>query len=181
MRDLRRAAAVDKVSERLGVRRFGLGSFSGSVRVFDPGKLKAVVRQSAGEAGGLEPVNADPRLEQHLRRHAMKLVDGTVPDAIATVATVAAAMWLPFRDGTAKHAWKLHVRLDFDAFVPDADTVELTDARNSGKRARGQERREARPAHEARARLLLRDGPPVRPVHALQRDRRRPPAATSAA
>jgi DDE family transposase len=128
MRDLQQAAAIERVSDQLGVKRFSLGSFSESVRVFDPAKLKAVIRQLAGE---LKPVNADPRLKPHLRQHALKLVDGTVLDAIAAVAS---AMWLPFQDGTVKHAWRLHVQLDFDTFVPaDADAVELTDARDGGK------------------------------------------------
>jgi hypothetical protein len=59
--------------------------------------------------------------------HALTIADGTVLDAIAKVAS---AMWLPLLDGTAKYAWRLHVQLDFDTFVP-AD-VELTDARNGG-------------------------------------------------
>jgi len=121
---LQQAAAVEKVSEQLGVKRFSIGSFSESVRVFDPEKLKAIVIQLAGE---LKPVNADPRLKTHLS-HALTLVDGTVLDAISTVA---AAMWLPFQDGSTKHAWKLHVQFDFDHFIPS--DVELTDARNSGK------------------------------------------------
>jgi len=124
VRALQAAAAVDKVSEQLGVKRFSLGSFSESVRVFDPQKLKAVIDQLAGE---LRPVNADPRLKTHLD-HALTLVDGTVLDAIAKVS---AAMWLPFQDGTFKHAWKLHVEFDFDLFLPT--DIELTDARNSGK------------------------------------------------
>jgi hypothetical protein len=129
MRALQQASAVGKVSKRLDVKRFSLGSFSESVRVFDPDKLKAVVRQLAGE---LNPVNADPRLAPHLGGHALKLVDGTVLDAIASVA---AAAWIPFQNGSVKHAWKLHVNLDFDTFCPDvaADGLELTDARNSGK------------------------------------------------
>lgn len=121
---LQQAAAVEKVSRQLGVKRFSIGSFSESVRVFDPEKLKAVVIQLAPE---LKPFNADPRLKTHLD-HALTIVDGTVLDAISTVA---AAMWLPFRDGTAKHAWKLHAQFDFDHFIPCE--VELTDARNSGK------------------------------------------------
>ena len=121
---LQQAAAVENVSRQLGVKRFSLGSFSESVRVFDPDKLKAVVIQLAAE---LKPFNADPRLRTHLD-HALTLVDGTVLDAISTVA---AAMWLPFQDGTAKHAWKLHAQFDFDHFIPR--DVELTDARNSGK------------------------------------------------
>jgi len=121
---LQQAAAVEKVSEHLGVKRFSLGSFSESVRVFDPDKLKAIVIQLAAE---LKPINADPRLKTHLH-HSLTLVDGTVLDAISTVA---AAMWLPFKDGSTKHAWKLHVQFDFDYFIPS--DVELTDARNSGK------------------------------------------------
>jgi len=121
---LQQASAIEKVCEQLGVKRFSLGSFSESVRVFDPEKLKAVITQLAGE---LKPVNADPRLKTHLN-HALTLVDGTVLDAISTVA---AAMWLPFQDGSTKHAWKLHVQFDFDHFIPS--DVELTDARNSGK------------------------------------------------
>jgi len=124
VRGLQAAAAVDKVSEQLGVKRFSLGSFSESVRVFDPEKLKAVIAQLAGE---LKPLNADPRLKTHLG-HALTIVDGTVLNAISTVA---AAMWLPFQDGTAKHAWKLHTQFDFDHFIPS--DVELTDARNTGK------------------------------------------------
>jgi hypothetical protein len=121
---LRQAACIEKVSEQLGVKRFSLGSFSESVRVFDPEKLKAVVLELAEE---LKPVNADPRLATHLD-HALTIVDGTVLDAISTVS---AAMWVPFQDGTAKHAWKLHTQFDFDRFIPSE--VELTDARNTGK------------------------------------------------
>jgi hypothetical protein len=127
VRALQQASAVEKVSEQLGVKRFSLGSFSESVRSFDPDKLKAVVQQLAGE---LNPVNADPRLKPHLTQ-ALKIVDGTVLD---TIVTVARAAWIPFRDGTAKHAWRLHVNFDFDTGCPDvADGVELTDARISGK------------------------------------------------
>jgi DDE family transposase len=124
VRGLQQASALDKVAEQLGVKRFSLGSFSESARVFDPEKLKAVIRDLARD---LKPVNADPRLKSHLN-HALTIADGTVLDAISKVS---AAMWLPFQDGSSKHAWKLHVQLDFDAFFPVE--AELTDARNSGK------------------------------------------------
>jgi hypothetical protein len=128
LRALQAAVAVDEVARQLGVKRFSLGSFSESVRVFDPEKLKAVIVQLAGKLGGeLRPVNADPRIKTHLD-HALTIADGTVLNAIAKVSE---AMWLPFQDGTAKHAWKLHVQLDFDTFLPCE--VELTDARNTGK------------------------------------------------
>lgn len=130
VRALQKAGELEKVSEQLGVKRFSLGSFSESVRVFEPEKLKAVVQQLAGELKGeFKPVNADPRLKDHLAGKSLAMADGTVLDAIATVAQ---ATWLRFQDGTAKHAWKLHLQLDFDTLLPDADGLELTDARNSG-------------------------------------------------
>ena len=124
MRVLQEAAAVEKVAEQLGVGRFSLGSFSESVRVFEPQKLKAVIEQLAGE---LRSLQSDPRLKQHLK-HVLTVVDGTVLDAISKVAE---AMWLPFQDGTSKHAWRLHTQFEVEKFFP-AD-VQLTDARNSGK------------------------------------------------
>ena len=124
LRTLQRAAAVEKLAEQLGVGRFSLGSFSESVRVFDPEKLRAVIAQLAGQ---LRPLAADPRLKQHLA-HALTIADGTVLDAIAKVAD---AFWLRFKDDSPKHAWKLHVQFEVDTLTPSQ--VELTDARNSGK------------------------------------------------
>lgn len=130
VRALQQAGEVDKVSEQLGVKRFSLGSFSESVRAFDPDKLRAVVQQLAGDLKGqLAPVGADPRLRDHLAGRALVMADGTVLDAIATVA---GAAWLPFQDGTTKYAWKLHAQFDFDTGLPDVDGVALTDARNTG-------------------------------------------------
>lgn len=124
VRALQQASELEKITEQLGVKRFSLGSFSESVRVFDPEKLREIIAQLAGE---MRPVNADPRLKTHLDQ-ALVMADGTVIDAIATVAKAA---WIPFQDGTSKHAWKLHVQFDFDSFLPT--DVELTDACNSGK------------------------------------------------
>jgi hypothetical protein len=124
MRVLQEAAAVEKIAEQLGVGRFSLGSFSESVRVFEPEKLKAVIAQLAQE---LRPVHNDPRLKQHLD-HALTIADGTVLNAISKVAD---AFWLKFKDDTSKHAWKLHVQFDLETLA--ALDVELTDAKNSGK------------------------------------------------
>ncbi len=126
VRTLQRATAVDKLAEQLGVKRFSLGSFSESCRVFEPQKLKAVIAQLAGE---LRPLHADPRLKHHLE-HSLTIADGTVLDAISKVAD---AFWLKFKDDSPKHAWKLHVQFEVDTLCPMADGVELTDARNSGK------------------------------------------------
>ncbi len=97
MRVLQEASAVDKIAEQLGVGRFSLGSFSESVRVFEPEKLKLVIGQLAGE---LQPLQQDPRLKQHLA-HVLTVADGTVLDAVVKVAQ---AFWLKFKDQTPKHA-----------------------------------------------------------------------------
>jgi hypothetical protein len=166
MRTLQRASAVDKLARQLGVKRFSLGSFSESVRVFEPEKLRGVITQLAGE---LRPLGADPRLKRHIE-HPLRLADGTVLDAVTKVAD---AFWLRFKDGSPKHAWRLHVQFDVDTLCPIE--AELTDARNSrgGLALLRKERREERAAAEARAGPLLRGRPLVRAVHALQRDRRR--------
>jgi hypothetical protein len=124
VRALQEASVVEKLAQRLGIKRFSLGSFSESVRVFDPKLLKKVIEQLAGE---LRPLENDPQLKEHIH-HILTIADGTVLDAIVKVAD---AFWLKFLDGSAKHAWKLHVQFDVSSFCPLE--VELTDARNSGK------------------------------------------------
>jgi len=74
------------------------------------------------------------------------------------IATVAQAAWLPFHDGSVKCAWRLHVQFGFDPFLPDADQIALSDARNSGH---SDEKTAAAPAQEG---LRLRDGPPLGPA-----------------
>lgn len=124
IRMLQDAGDINKLREQLGVKRFSLGSFSESVRVFEPQKLREVIHQLAGD---LRPLQSDPRVKEHLK-HVLTMVDGTVLDALRTVAQ---AMWLPFMDGSRKHAWRLHTHFDFATLTPI--DVELTDARNSGQ------------------------------------------------
>jgi len=123
VRGLQQAAAVEKVSAQLGVKRFSLGSFSESCRVFDPQQLKAIVEQLSAE---LHPVGRDPRLAD--LKQILTAVDGTVLDAISSVA---AAWWLPFQDGSSKYAWRLHTHFDVEHYFPT--DLELSDARCTGK------------------------------------------------
>jgi len=125
MRLLQQVADLPEVQKRLGIKRFSLGSFSESCRVFEPAMLQRVVDQLAA---GLRPVGRHELLS-HLPG-TLTLVDSTV---IHTLCTVAEAVFLPLRDGTGRHrhAWRLHLHLDVDRHVPAA--WELTDARNTGK------------------------------------------------
>jgi len=123
MRALQKVADFPRMREVLGIKRFSLGSFSESCRVFDPSMLKGVVEQLAGE---LRPVGRAELLAELPGK--LTLVDGTVID---TLCTVAEAMYLPLAGGRHSHAWRLHLQLDVDHHVPSS--WEITDPRNSGK------------------------------------------------
>jgi hypothetical protein len=123
LRTLQQASLLPKVQEQLGIKRFSLGSFSESCRVFEPQRLQGIVEQLAGE---LRPLQR-PELFKSLPGQ-LTLVDSTV---LHTLATVAEAMYLPLAKGKHRHAWRLHLHLDVDHHVPLQ--WEITDARNSGK------------------------------------------------
>lgn len=128
LRQLQEAAALTKVSEALGVKRFSLGSFSEAPRVFDPEKLKPVIAELAGQ---LQPMNSDPRLEEV--KHAITLVDGTVLRGLTRLARSAAgldARCNTSRNGKGVYGWRLHTQLDLKTFSPHR--IDRTGARNAG-------------------------------------------------
>lgn len=124
MRTLQKAAELPGVRRRLGIKRFSLGSFSESCRVFEPEMLQGVVDQLAA---GLRPVGRHELLAR--LPGTLTLVDSTV---IHTLCTVAEAMFLPLGDGTGRHrhAWRLHLQFDVDHHVPSQ--WEVTEPRNTG-------------------------------------------------
>ena len=123
MRTLQKVAELPELQQRLGIKRFSVGSFSESCRVFQPAMLQSVVDQLAG---GLCPVGRHELLKDLPGR--LTLVDSTVID---TLCTVAEAMYLPLADGKHSHAWRLHLQFDVDHHVPSQ--WEITDPRNTGK------------------------------------------------
>lgn len=123
MRMLQKISELPEVQSRLGIKRFSLGSFSESCRVFDPSMLQAVVDELAK---GLLPVERQTLLKDLPGR--LTLVDSTV---LRTLCTVAEAMFLPLGDGRHSHAWRLHLQLDVDHHVPHA--WEITHPRNTGE------------------------------------------------
>ncbi|HTW95925.1 MAG TPA: IS4 family transposase [Tepidisphaeraceae bacterium] len=123
MRALQKVSDLPEVQARLGIKRFSLGSFSESCRVFDPSLLQGVVDQLAK---GLLPVGREALLKDLPGK--LTLVDSTV---IQTLCTVAEAMFLPLGDGRHSHAWRLHLQFDVDHHVPGA--WEITAPRNTGR------------------------------------------------
>jgi hypothetical protein len=123
MRTLQKVAKLPELQKRLGIKRFSLGSFSESCRVFEPAMLQQVVEQLAGE---LRPLDRHELLRQLPGK--LTLVDSTV---IRTLCTVAEAMFLPLGDGRHSHAWRLHLQFDVDHHVPAA--WEITEPKNTGR------------------------------------------------
>ena len=125
--DLQQVAGLANVAKVLGVKRFSVGSFSESVRVFDPEQLKPIIQELAGE---LIPQATDPRLAD--LRHTLTLVDGTVLRGLARLArnTCPDTRYSTSRDGNAVHGWRLHTQLDLQTFNPHR--MDRTGARNGG-------------------------------------------------
>jgi hypothetical protein len=132
--DLQQAVGLPKVAKTLGVKRFSAGSFSESVRVFDPELLKPVIGELAGQ---LTPTQ-DPRLGE--LKQALTLVDGTVIRGLTRLAKAAGGMsedglndtrYTTTRDGRGVYGWRLHTQLDLETFTPRR--LDRTGARNAGK------------------------------------------------
>ena len=127
--DLQQAVGLPNVAKALGVQRFSAGSFSESVRVFEPEQLKPIITELAGQ---LTPYAKDPRLAD--LKATLTLVDGTVLAALprlARAAAGAAARYNSARDGRACYAWRLHTQFDLDAFSPHR--IDRTPGRNAGE------------------------------------------------
>jgi hypothetical protein len=135
LRALQEAAALSKVAKVLGVKRFSVGSFSESVRAFEPAQLKPVIAELGAE---LRPLGKDPRLSE--LKHVLTLVDGTVLTALTRLAAAASGnsngdnipdtRYTTARDGRAVHGWRLHTQFDLETFCPSR--IERTGARNGG-------------------------------------------------
>ena len=97
------------------MKRFSAGSFSESVRVFEPELLKGVIEELAGE---LRPLPQDPRLKE--LKLALTLVDGTVLAALPRLARAAAegTRYCTTCDGRGLYGWRLHTQLDLRTFTP---------------------------------------------------------------
>jgi len=111
VRALQQASELDVVRKKLGVSRISLGSFSEATDVFDPERLKEIVRELGAE---LHPLGRDPRLRDV--QHILTAVDGTL---IKTLARIAAAACSTSRStGETKAAWRLHTHFEVERGIP---------------------------------------------------------------
>jgi hypothetical protein len=124
--DLQQAAALPKVAKALGIKRFSAASFSESVRIFEPERLKPIIRELAGE---LPAVALNQKLGE--LKHALTLVDGTVVRGLNRLVHSAIGIdgrYTTTRDGSAVYGWRLHAQLDLQTFLPQS--LLRTGARN---------------------------------------------------
>lgn len=127
--DLQQAVTLPRVAKALGVKRFSAGSFSESVRVFDPERLKPVIKELASQ---LQPYAKDPRLSDF--KHTIELVDGTILAGLNRLVKAAVGLegrYTTTRDGLGMYGWRLHTQLELDTFTPHR--LDLTGARNAGE------------------------------------------------
>lgn len=126
---LQQVAGLKTVSRALGVKRFSAGSFSESVRVFDPERLKPITQELARQVTAAAP---DPRLKSV--EHAITLVDGTVLRGLTRLVRIgcgADGRYNTSRNGKAVYGWRLHTQLDLSTFA--AHRIDRTGARNGGE------------------------------------------------
>jgi hypothetical protein len=132
--DLQQVVQLPKVAKTLGVGRFSAGSFSESVRVFDPEQLKPIIAELAGELSAGEGSIKDARLGaiQSELKHVLTLVDGTVLRGLSQLARRGMDhRYNTTRDGREVYGWKLHTQLDLATFSPHR--LQRTGARNAGE------------------------------------------------
>jgi hypothetical protein len=110
LRSLQQMSEMKKVQKRLGCPRMSLGSFSESVDVFDPERLKEIIDELGQE---LDPHNLDPRLKD--LRDTVTLVDATLLTALPRMAEAA---FLKAKTGSGLVKWRLHTHFEVDRHLP---------------------------------------------------------------
>jgi len=142
--DLQRAVGLPQVAKALGVKRFSAGSFSESVRVFQPQLLKPIIEELTGQLPSFPQAKGLNDLD-----HVLTLVDGTVLPMIARLARsvcggpvcggpvcgigqegLPATRYNTARDGRGMYGWRLHTQFDLETFSPHR--IDRTGARNAG-------------------------------------------------
>ena len=167
LRALSQISDLDHIRRRFGVEHASLGSLSEAARLFDPEAPHRRHRRAhrrAPRASRRTP--AWPRL-----RNPLTAVDGTLLKALPGMVESA---WLATKDG------RITPRLAAPSPVRRGPLDPLPHRADRAVELRPTATRRPCSASPSRPAGLLRDGPLVRPVHPLQRDRRSPAATTSA-
>jgi len=122
MRALQQASGLDKVQKKLGVGRTSFGSFSESVRVFDPEPLKEIAAELAAQLPqpSQGPFDAIGKT--------LTAVDGSVVDTVVKVSRLA---WLPKGGGKMTYGYRLHTQ--FEIYRGTVHRVDATGSKPKGE------------------------------------------------
>jgi hypothetical protein len=146
LRGIKQASELAKVQQRLGCSRASLGSLSEATDVFDPERLREIIKELGGRLPALARDSALRDVRQLLT---LTAVDGTV---IKTLARVAEATYLKSPStGKRTYAWRLHMQLEVQQHVPDL--LEVTGGSSRGK----QDERRVMEDHLAPGRCYIMD------------------------
>jgi len=126
MRMLQESLQLNNAARAVGVKRFSAGSFSEAPAVFDPGALKAVIKELAGE---IRPLASDPRLAD--LKHLITLADGTI---LAALPKLVSTIYNQGNNGKPMHGWRLHTHLVLGQPVPEL--IERTSAKGAASSER---------------------------------------------
>ena len=122
MRALQQASELNKFQKKRGVGRTSFGSFSESVRVFDPEPLKPIAAELADQI----PQPGQGRFDSIGKT--MTAVDGSVVDTIVRVARLA---WLPKAGGKINCGYRLHTQ--FEIYRGTVSRVDVTGSKPKGE------------------------------------------------
>lgn len=134
LRGLQQVSALKKVQHKFGISKASLGSFSESVRIFDPEALK----QIAKELGDQLPSVQNRRLSKG--DQASKLdrlsalgktitaVDGSIVQVLARIARLA---WITIGDGSPTCGYRLHTQFQILKGIPHR--IDATSANPKGE------------------------------------------------
>lgn len=107
LRGIQQATELQKVQRKLGCARASLGSLSESTSVFEPDRLKEVIRELGDK---LAPVVKDSRLKDV--KHTLTLVDGSL---LAVLPWLSQSM---LQEPTDESKVRLHTHFEVDRYVP---------------------------------------------------------------
>ena len=110
LRAIAQASELKNVQKKLGCTYTSIGSLSEASRLFDAGRLTAIIQELGEQAA---PIQRDTRLSQI--NQTITLIDGSVVSALPSLMQ---ASFLKQTTGSGLVQWRLHTHFEVDRYVP---------------------------------------------------------------
>ena len=121
LRGLQQASTLTKVQKRFGISKTSLGSFSESVRIFDPERLKEIAKELGDQLPNVQRRKTSQgdqaaKLDQlSSLGKTITAVDGSIVQVLARIAKLA---WITVGDGTPTCGYRLHTQFEILKGIP---------------------------------------------------------------